>query len=120
MEVKVKKQNGGHVFTMTTNFEKIIFDNIEMVFDILKEKKAILDELVSVLSKDKAIEDIVRIARESVGVEKAANSLSAKFGIGTQTANYILDLPLEQLSDLNLDKVNGMKKELDDQIKKLI
>lgn len=120
METKVKQYKDGHVLTMTTDFERIIYDNIDVVCDVIKARKVLLEELVSVLLKNKAIDDIVRIARESVGVEKAANSLSAKFGIGAKTANYILDLPLEQLSDLNLDKVNRMKKELDDQIKKLI
>ena len=120
MEAKVKQRKDGFVLTMTSDFERIICDNIDVVCDVIKARKVLLDELVSVLYKDKAIEDILRIARESVGVEKAANSLSAKFGIGTKTANYILDLPLEQLSDLNLDKVNRMKKELDNQIKKLI
>ena len=119
METKVKQYKDGHVLTMTTDFERIICDNIDVVCDVIKARKVFFDELVSVLSKDKAIEDIVRIARESVGVEKAANSLSAKFGIGTKTANFIHDLPLEQLSNLNLDIVNRMKKELDDQIKKL-
>ena len=120
MEVKISKQNDGHLLTMLTDFEKLVCDNIGLVCDILKDRKTILEELVSVLSNNNAIEEIIQIVRNSIGIDKAASSISAKFNIGTKTANYLLNLSLEQLSDLNYDKVSKMKKEFDDQTKKLI
>ena len=120
MEVKISKQNDGHLLTMATDFEKLVCDNIGLVCDILKDRKTILEELVSVVSKDNAIEEIIQIVKDSIGIDKAASSISAKFNIGTKTANYLLNLSLEQLSDLNYAKVSKMKKEFDDQTKKLI
>ena len=119
MEVKICKQNDGHILTMATDFEKIICDNIDLVCEILKDRKTILEELVSVLSNNNAIEEIIQIVKNSIGIDKAASSISAKFNIGTKTANYLLNLYLEQLSGLNYDKVSKMKKEFDDQTKKL-
>lgn len=115
MEVKICKQNDGHLLTMVTDFEKLVCDNIGLVCDVLKDRKTIL-----VVSKDNAIEEIIQIVKDSIGIDKAASSISAKFNIGTKTANYLLNLSLEQLSDLNYDKVSKMKKEFDDQTKKLI
>jgi DNA gyrase/topoisomerase IV subunit A len=120
MDVKISKQNDGHLLTMATDFEKLVCDNIGLVCNILKDRKTILEELVSVVSKDNAIEEIIQIVKDSIGIAKAASSISAKFNIGTKTTNYLLNLSFEQLSDLNYAKVSKMKKEFDDQTKKLI
>ena len=88
MDIKISKQIDGHILTLTTDFENLICDNIDMVCEILKDRKTILEELVSVVSKNNAIEEIIQILRNSIGIDKAVSSISAKFNIGTQTANY--------------------------------
>ena len=108
MEVCILKPNNSSIMEIKTNLDKIICDNIDLVFSILGDRKIILEELVSLFNKVNIQDDIIQIVKEANCTEEAKNSMCAKFKIGPKTANYLFNLSLEELVDLNHEKVIRM------------
>lgn len=76
----------------------LLYDNINMVYSLAAKGKIIYKDLSS---HDVSSKDIILTIRSSSGLKEASKNLQDKFGIKKQTSEYILSLPLTQLSNLN-------------------
>lgn len=112
MEMKVLTKNGKSVLSFKTDFNEVLDENFAAICEAIANKGKAIKELVNLFEKDEnSLDNIIQIMTTSRGENAAKNALSKKLGIRSQTAQYLLDMSLENLTVLNAKK---LKKLLDD------
>ena len=112
MEMKVLTKNGKSVLSFKTDFNEVLDENFAAICEAIANKGKAIKELTSVFEKEaNSLDNIIQIMTTSRGENAAKNALSKKLGIRSQTAQYLLDMSLENLTVLNAKK---LKKLLDD------
>lgn len=110
--MKVLTKNGKSVLSLKTDFNEVLDENFAAICEAIANKGMVLKELLNLFEKeDKCLETIIQIMTNSVGDNAAMHSLSEKLGVNQVTAQYLLDMSLEDLTALNAKK---LKKMLDD------
>lgn len=119
--MKVLTKNGKSVLSFKTDFNEVLDDNFVAICDAIANKGIILKELLNLFEKeDNSLDTIVQIITNSRGEKAAKHALSEKLGICPQTAQYLLDISLENLTSLNGKKLRKMLDDYIDNISKLV
>ena len=114
MKINVVTKNGVSTlsFQFKTDFNEVLDENFAAICEAIANKGKAIKELTSVFEKeDNSLDNIIQIMTTSRGENVAKNALSKELGISPQTAQYLLDMSLENLTALNAKK---LKKLLDD------
>ena len=122
MEMKVlTKKNGKSVLSFKTDFNEVLEENFAAICEAIANKGKAIKELVNLFEKDENILDnIIQIMTTSRGENAAKNALSKELGISPQTAQYLLDMSLENLTALNVKKLKKMLDDYRTNISKLV
>ena len=121
MEMKVLTKNGKSVLSFKTDFNEVLDDNFVAICDAIANKGIILKELLSLFEKeDNSLDAIIQIMTNSRGEKAAKHALSKELGISSHTAQYLLDISLENLTSLNGRKLRKMLDDYKANISKLV
>lgn len=121
MEVNVVTKNGASVLSFKTDFNKVLEENFAAICEAIANKGKAIKELTSVFEKeDNSLDNIIQIMTTSRGENAAKNALSKGLGISPQTAQYLLDMSLENLTALNAKKLKKMLDDYRTNISKLV
>ena len=121
MEMKVLTKNGKSVLSFKTDFNEVLEENFAAICEAIANKGKAIKELTSVFEKeDNSLDNIIQIMTTSRGENAAKNALSKKLGIRSQTAQYLLDMSLENLTALNVKKLKKMLDDYRTNISKLV
>lgn len=121
MEMKVLTKNGKSVLSFKTDFNEVLDENFAAICEAIANKGKAIKELVNLFEKDENILDnIIQIMTTSKGENAAKNALSKELGISPQTAQYLLDMSLENLTALNVKKLKKMLDDYRTNISKLV
>ena len=123
MKINVVTKNGVSTlsFQFKTDFNEVLDKNFAAICNAIANKGIILKELLSLFEKeDNSLDTIIQIMTTSRGENAAKNALSKELGISPQTAQYLLDISLENLTSLNGRKLRKMLDDYKANIGKLI
>ena len=122
MEMKVlTKKNGKSVLSFKTDFNEVLEENFAAICEAIANKGKAIKELVNLFEKDEnSLDNIIQIMTTSRGEKAAKNALSKELGISPQTAQYLLDMSLENLTALNAKKLKKMLDDYRTNISKLV
>ena len=121
MEMKVLTKNGVSALSFKTDFNEVLDNNFAAICNAIANKGIILKELLSLFEKeDNSLDTIIQIMTTSRGEKAAKHALSEKLGICPQTAQYLLDISLENLTSLNGRKLRKMLDDYKANISKLV
>ena len=123
MKINVVTKNGVSTlsFQFKTDFNEVLDNNFAAICNAITNKGIILKELLSLFEKeDNSLDTIIQIMTTSRGENAAKNALSKELGICPQTAQYLLDISLENLTALNAKKLRKMLDEYRTNIGKLV
>lgn len=112
MKMKIVTKNGASVLSFKTDFKEVLDENFAAICDAIANKGKVIKELVNLFEKeDNSLDTIIQTMTNSTGEDAAMDSLSKELGLSQMTAQYLLDMSLENLTTLNAKEV---KKMLDD------
>lgn len=112
MKVNVVTKNGVSTLSFKTNFNEVLDENFSAICEAIANNGKAIKDLVSLFEKeDNCLDTIIQIMTTSRGEKAAKKALSEELGIRPQTALYLLDMSLENLTALN---AKNLKKMLDD------
>ena len=121
MEMKVLTKNGKSVLSFKTDFNEVLDENFAAICEAIANKGKAIKELTSIFEKeDNSLDNIIQIMTASRGENAAKNALSKELGISPQTAQYLLDMSLENLTALNVKKLKKMLDDYRTNISKLV
>ena len=121
MKVNIVTKNGASVLSVKIDFNDVLDENFAAICEAITNKGRVLKELVTLFEKEgDSLDAIIQIISTSIGEIAAKHSLSEKLGINPQTAQYLLDMPLENLTALNAKKLKKMLYEYRTNISKLV
>ena len=119
--MKVLTKNGVSVLSFKTDFYEVLDNNFAAICNAIANKGIILKELLSLFEKeDNSLDTIIQIMTNSRGEKAAKHALSKELGISSHTAQYLLDISLENLTALNAKKLRKMLDDYKANIGKLI
>ena len=123
MKINVVTKNGVSTlsFQFKTDFNEVLDNNFAAICNAIANKGIILKELLSLFEKeDNSLDAIIQIMTNSRGEKAAKHALSKELGISSHTAQYLLDLSLEDLTALNAKKLKKMLDDYRTNISKLV
>ena len=121
MEMKVLNINGKSVLSFKTDFNEVLDENFAAICEAIANKGKAIKELTSIFEKeDNSLDNIIQIMTTSRGENAAKNALSEELGISPQTAQYLLDMSLENFTALNAKKLKKMLVDYRTNISKLV
>lgn len=110
MEMKVITKNEKSILSVKADFNEMLDNNLAAICDAIANKGCALKELITLFEKEGgSFEAIIQIMMTSKGEKAAKVNLSEKLGIKPQTAQYLLDMSMENLAALN---AKNLKKKL--------
>lgn len=121
MKVNVVTKNGVSVLSFKTDFNEVLDENFAAICEAISNKGKAIKELTNLFEKeDNSLDNIIQIMTTSRGENAAKNALSKGLGISPQTAQYLLDMSLENLTALNAKKLKKMLDDYRTNISKLV
>lgn len=121
MEIKVLTKNGMSILLVKADFNEVLDKNFTEVCEAIANKGKVLKELVRLFEKESdCIEKILSIVRCANGEEKATQFLSEELHISYNSAQYILNMPLDCLLSLNVKILQEMFEDYKTKISKLV
>lgn len=121
MKVNVVTKNGVSVLSFKTDFNEVLDENFAAICEAISNKGKAIKELTNLFEKEyNSLDNIIQIMTTSRGENAAKNALSEELGISPQTAQYLLDLSLEDLTALNAKKLKKMLDDYRTNISKLV
>ena len=121
MEIKVLTKNGMSILLVKADFNEMLDKNFTEVCEAIANKGKVLKELVRLFEKESdCIEKILSIVRCANGEEKATQFLSEKLHISYNSAQYILNMPIDCLLSLNVKILQEMFEDYKTKISKLV
>lgn len=110
MKTIIKNKNGESTLTISGDFYQVLNENFTAVFNAIVNEIRILQELKRVFDKDeKAIETIIRIISHAFSPEDAAIEIHDNMGISVMAAQYVMNMQLSDLSNMDSE---GIRKRL--------
>lgn len=83
-----------------------LFDNADLLYGFALKGKLIYKDLHDHNISER-VEDVIRVIRKSADKKMACTSLQDEIGLKKQTAQYILCMPLTQLTGLGENEINN-------------
>ena len=119
--MKVLTKNGKSVLSFKTDFNEVLEENFAAICEAIANKGKVLKELLNLFEgQGNSIDTIIQIMKTSRGENAAMHSLSEKLGLNQVTAQYLLDMSLEDLTALNAKKLKKMLDDYRTNISKLV
>lgn len=102
MKAKIKTVNGSSILKLELDLNQLLDDNFGEICNAIALKGQVLNELHALLEKDpEAMDSLYQIVQSSCGEDEAISNLQERLSISKNTAQYLLDMSLEQLSVIN-------------------
>lgn len=102
MKTTIKTNQSESTLTIKEDFDVILEENFSSICNAIAHRGVALNELKSLFdNRERVVDEIVGIIRNSGVVDQAANDLRIQLGISEATAKYILALPLFTLTSLS-------------------
>lgn len=102
MKTTIKTNQSESTLTIKEDFDVILEENFSAICKAIAHRGVALNELKSLFdNRERVVDEIVGIIRNSRVVDQAANDLRVQLGISEATAKYILALPLFTLTSLS-------------------
>lgn len=122
MEMKVLTKNGKSALSVKANFYEVLDKNLAAVCDAIANKGIILKELLKLFEKcdDEFLEVVLLTPVGIRGKKETVQSLSEGLEISFVTAQYLLNTPFDDLTDLNAQKLDRMLDDYNENIRKLV
>ena len=122
MEVKIVTKNGKSALSVKADLYEVLDKNLAAICDAIANKGIILKELLKLFEEcdDEFLETVWLTASESSSTKDAEQSLSEELEISFVTAQYLLNTPFDDLTDLNAQKLNRMFDDYKANISKLV
>ena len=121
MKVNVVTKNGVSALSFKTDFNEVLDKNLAAICEAIANKWMVLKELLNLFEEQgNSIDTIIQIMKTSRGENAAMHSLSEKLGLNQVTAQYLLDMSLEDLTALNAKKLRKMLDDYKANISKLV
>ncbi len=103
--------NSPHIFTLREMIEQFLIHRQEVIrrrseFDLEKNRQR-EHLLIGLIKALESIDEIVALIRASKTGQDASDALRQSFGFSEVQAKAILDMRLQRLTSLELDKING-------------
>ena len=121
MKVNVVTKNGVSALSFKTDFNEVLDKNLAAICEAIANKGMVLKELLNLFEEQgNSIDTIIQIMKTSRGENAAMHSLYEKLGLNQVTAQYLLDMSLEDLTALNAKKLRKMLDDYKANISKLV
>ena len=106
MEAIIKNKNGESTLTISGDFYQVLDENFTAVFNAIANEIRILQELKHLFDQDKkAIETIIRIISHAFTPEDAAIDIHKNMGISIMAAQYVMNMQLTELSNMDSEGI---------------
>lgn len=83
-----------------------LYDNADILYGFAQKGKSIYKDLQSHNIPER-VDDVIRIIRHSIDPKEACMSLQNEIGLKKQSAQYVLCMPLTQLTSLDEYEINN-------------
>ena len=122
MNIKLTQQKNDTLLTIEADFDKFIAENFGDICQAMAKRFRILVELESVQRKQGIeTEKLIEIIRRCDSHQAALDLLTREFGISSETANFILNVEINELNQiLDPDYLQSMVKQYKAQVRSLI
>ena len=101
MKASISNKGVESTLTLNVDFNQILNDNFAEICKAIAIKGLFLKEMMAILKdKPKAVEVILKTISNAEGSKVAENNLCEQFGMSQITAQYILNMPISELTSL--------------------
>ena len=112
MKAIIKTQDGVSTLKLDIDFNQILDDNFEEICKAIAVRGKILSELITVFeTNNELIEIIFQTLKYSCGEENAIVNLCKDLNVSNDTAQYLTNIRLDELSSLNLETLKDKYEE---------
>jgi DNA gyrase/topoisomerase IV subunit A len=101
MKASIKTKDGNSTLKLEIDFNQLLNDNFEEVCKAIAIRGKVLREIVTVFeANNEIIESVFQILKSSRGEEEATLNLCKALNVSTDAAQYLLNMPIEEMSSL--------------------
>ena len=109
MEVQIIKQSGVPVLRTEVDFYQVLEDNFDKIMDAIANRGIVLKELFELYKKNpKIYDELIQTVRHSRDTEDAVKSLRENLSMSKQTAQYLMNMSLRDITSLSVDSLEDM------------
>lgn len=109
METTIKNRKGKSTLILEMDFNQVLNENFEGVCKAIAGRGKALKELLTLFeNNNEVIETVLHVVKKSIEEEDAWNNLCKELHVSYTTAQYLIDMPLEDLTSLSLESLKGM------------
>ena len=120
MKANIKTTDGTSTLELEIDFSQLLNDNFEEICKAIAIRGKALKELVSLLeNNNEIIESVLQILKISMGEKEAVNNLCNKLKVSNYTAQFLMNMSLEEMTSLDWEKLKGMYDNYVRNVKKL-
>ena len=120
MNTTIKNRKGTSTLILELDFNQVLNENFEEICKAIAVRGKALKELVSIFeNNNELIETVLRVVRKSLCEEEACKNLSKELHVSYTTAQFLVDMPMEDLTSLSLDSLKRMYEKYIQNVSKL-
>lgn len=109
MEVQIIKQSGVPVLRTEVDFYQVLEDNFDKIMDAIANRGIVLKELFELYKKNpKIYDELIQTVRHSRDTEDAVKKLRENLSMSKQTARYLMNMSLRDITSLSVDSLEDM------------
>lgn len=109
MEVQIIKQSGVPVLRTEVDFYQVLEDNFDKIMDAIANRGIVLKELFELYKKNpKIYDELIQTVRHSRDTEDAVKTLRENLSMSKQTARYLMNMSLRDITSLSVDSLEDM------------
>ena len=104
MKAIIKTQDDISTLKLDIDFNQLLDDNFEKICKAIAARGKVFKEVITVFeTNNELIETILQILKSSCGEEDAIMNLCKNLNVSNATAQYLINIRLDELSSLNLE-----------------
>ena len=108
MNTTIKNRKGNSTLILELDFNQVLNENFEEICKAISVRGKALKELVSIFeNNNELIETILQAVKKFSGENEASNNLCKELHVSYTTAQYLIDMSLEDLTSLSLEKLKN-------------
>jgi DNA gyrase/topoisomerase IV subunit A len=121
MKAVIETETGLSTLKVAIDFNQLVRDNFVEVCKAIAIRRNAFKELLTKMETDNGLNgSIIDVIRKSYDESDAVENMCKELNFTLETAQYVINMPLSDLSDLNKTKLKRLMENHTEQIKRLL
>ena len=121
MKAVIETEKGLSTLKLEIDFNQLVSDNFAEVCEAIEIRRNASKELLTKMEADNDLNgSIIDVIRKSYDESDAVENMCKELNFTLETAQYVINMPLSDLSDLNKTKLKRLMENHTEQIKRLL